>query len=66
MRDGSILKQSEGKSNIKNEEWREKLYMITDILVLIRMRLKIAENEQAYYINDDTTIYATYCFYDKH
>lgn len=60
-RDGGILKQSEGKSNIKNEEWREKLYMITDILVLIRIKLKIAKKERAYYINDD----ATYCFYDE-
>lgn len=64
-RDGSILKQSEGKSNIKNQEWREKLYMITDILVLIRMRLIIAKKERAYYINDDATIDATYCFYDE-
>lgn len=65
VRDGNILKKSEGKSNIKNEEWRRKLYMITDILLLIKMRLEIAKKERAYYINDDATIDATYYFYDK-
>jgi len=29
------------------------------------MRLKIAKKEREYYINDDATIDATYCFYDE-
>lgn len=64
-RDGNILKQSQGKSNIRNEAWREKLYMIVDILASIRMRLKIAKKEQAYYINNDAAVDVTYCFYDR-
>ena len=31
-RDGSILKQADGKSSVQNSLWREKLYTITDML----------------------------------
>ena len=47
-RDGAVLKQSEGKSAVQNPLWREKLNNITDMLVSIRKRLKIAERERAY------------------
>ena len=43
-RDGSILKQADGKSSVQNSLWREKLYTITDMLTAIRRRLKIAKN----------------------
>ena len=39
-RDGSILKQADGKSSVQNSLWREKLYTITDMLTAIRRRLK--------------------------
>ena len=62
-RDGSILKQADGKSSVQNSLWREKLYTITDMLTAIRRRLKIAQKEKAY------STYGTgedvaYCFYD--
>lgn len=58
-RDGSILKTQEGKSNILNNVWRNKLDTIVDILIAIRKRLRIAENEGAYFRND-----TFYCFHD--
>ena len=63
-RDGSILKQADGKSSVQNSLWREKLYTITDMLTAIRRRLKIAKKEKAY------STYGTgedvaYCFYDR-
>ena len=63
-RDGSILKQADGKSSIQNSLWREKLYTIADMLTAIRRRLKIAKKEKAY------STYGTgedvaYCFYDR-
>lgn len=64
-RDGTVLKQSEGKSAIQNPAWREKLDTIGDMLASIRRRLKIAEEEKAY------TKYGSggdvfYCFSDSH
>lgn len=50
-RDGAILKQAEGKSTIQNPDWREKLDNISEMLVSIRRRLKIAKAEHAYFIN---------------
>ena len=44
-RDGSILKQADGKSSVQNSLWREKLYTITDMLTAIRRRLKIAKRK---------------------
>ena len=63
-RDGAILKQAEGKSAIRNPDWREKLDNISEMLVSIRRRLKIAKAEHAY------TVYGTgsdvfYCFCDR-
>ena len=34
-RDGSILKQADGKSSVQNSLWREKLYTITDMLTCL-------------------------------
>ena len=48
IRDGSILKQADGKSSVQNSLWREKLYTITDMLTAIRRRLRIAKKENAY------------------
>jgi len=50
-RDGSIIKQAEGKSTIQNPDWREKLDNISEMLVSIRRRLKIAKAEHAYTMN---------------
>lgn len=63
-RDGAIIKQAEGKSVIQNPDWREKLDNISEMLVSIRRRLKIAKAERAY------TVYGTgndvfYCFCDR-
>ncbi len=62
-RDGMIIKQFKGKSSIVNPAWREKLNTITDMLVALRKRLKIAKDENLYstYGKGDVT----YCFYDR-
>ncbi|WP_018306490.1 hypothetical protein [Desulfitobacterium hafniense] len=62
-RDGMIIKKSEGKSTIINPVWREKLNTITDMLVALRKRLKIAKDEKLYstYGKDDVM----YCFHDR-
>jgi len=62
-RDGSILKVSEGKSAIKNMEWREKLDTICDMLVAIRKRLKIAKVSGAYSTYGESEV--MYCFHDR-
>lgn len=48
-RDGSIIKQSEGKAFVLNPDWREKLYNIVDILTAIRRRLNIAARDGSYH-----------------
>lgn len=63
-RDGAIIKQAEGKSAVQNPDWRDKLDNISEMLVSIRRRLKIAKAEHAY------TVYGTggdvfYCFHDR-
>lgn len=50
-RDGVIIKQAEGKSFIINSTWREKLNTITDMLVSLRKRLKIAKDENQFSFN---------------
>lgn len=58
-REGSIIKQSEGKAFIQNSDWREKLYNVVDILTAIRRRLNIAAKDGSYYQhrNDQEIIY---------
>lgn len=62
-RDRMIIKRSEGKSAIINQVWREKLDTITDMLIALRKRLKIAKDENLYstYGKGDVM----YCFYDR-
>ncbi len=62
-RDGSILKESEGKSAIVNVEWREKLDTVCDMLVALRKRLRIAKDAGAYSTYGEGEI--MYCFYDR-
>ena len=62
-RDGMILKRLEGKSAIINHVWREKLNMITDMLVALRKRLKIAKDENLYSTCGKGEV--MYCFYDR-
>ncbi|MBR1633631.1 MAG: HNH endonuclease [Lachnospiraceae bacterium] len=62
-RDGSIIKESEGKSAVENLEWREKLDTICDMLVALRKRLKLAKETGAYSTYGEGTI--MYIFYDK-
>ncbi|HCS73412.1 MAG TPA: HNH endonuclease [Clostridiales bacterium] len=61
--DGVIIKQSEGKSAIINHAWREKLNTITDMLVALRKRLKIAKDENLYSTYGKGEV--MYCFYDQ-
>lgn len=51
-RDGTTLRQSEGKYAIKNSSWREKLDTIDFMLNSIRRHLKIAKKEKAYKKHD--------------
>lgn len=62
-RDGMIIKQLEGKSAIINHSWREKLNTITDMLVALRKRLKIAKEENLYSTYGKGEV--MYCFYDR-
>ena len=62
-RDGGILKKSEGKSAVVNQEWREKLDTICDMLVALRKRLKIAKEAGAYSAYGEGEV--MYCFYDR-
>lgn len=63
-RDGAIIKQAEGKSAIQNTNWREKLDTISEMLVSIRRRLRIAKAEHAYTAHGvDGDVF--YCFYDR-
>lgn len=62
-RDGCILKISDGKSAVKNIEWREKLDTICDMLVGLRKRLKIAKATGAYSVYGEDEV--MYCFYDR-
>jgi hypothetical protein len=41
-RDGTVLTQSKGKSYISNQEWREKMDVIVDLLRAIRSRYSLA------------------------
>ena len=63
-RNGAIIKQAEGKSVIQNPDWREKLDTISEMLVSIRRRLKIAKAEHAYTVNR-TNGEVFYCFRDR-
>lgn len=63
-RDGAIIKQAEGKSAIQNSDWREKLDNISEMLVSIRRRLRIAKEAHAYTAHGvDGDVF--YCFYDR-
>lgn len=64
-RDGDIIKQEEGKSFVRNSEWREKLYNVVDILTAIRRRLMIAKNEHVYSFCSDKGYEEWYCFEDR-
>lgn len=62
-RDGMIIKRSEGKSTIANNTWRYKLNTITDMLVALRKRLKIAKAENLYSTYGEGEV--MYCFHDR-
>ena len=62
-RDGKILRKSEGKSAISNDEWREKLNVIGDMLSALRRRLKIAKAAGAYSTYGEEEV--MYCFSDR-
>ena len=64
-RDGTIIKQSEGKSTIRNPMWRQKLDNIGDMLVSIRRRLKIAEEEKEFTKFNRNDYEVFYCFHDR-
>lgn len=48
-RDGRILRKAEGKTAMRNPEWKEKLDAIANMLVAMRRRLSIAEKENLFY-----------------
>lgn len=60
-RDGSILKDKEGKSVITNDDWREKMNTIGDILFAIQDKIAVAKNKGwihengFYFFSDDST-----------
>ena len=63
-RNGVIVKQAEGKAIIQNPDWRNKLDNISEMLVSIRRRLKIAKAECAYTVHG-TGDNVFYCFRDR-
>ena len=58
-RDGTILKTEEGKTSLMNFSWRNRLDAIVDMLIAVRRRLKIAQEEGAYHRST-----MSYCFND--
>lgn len=64
-RDGTIIKQSEGKSAVNNPLWREKLNNIGDMLISIRRRLIIAEEEKEFTKSYNKGHEVFYYFRDK-
>lgn len=62
-RDGHIIKESSGKSALSNNEWKEKLDVIGDMLSALRKRLKIAKNTGAYSMYGKGNV--MYYFYDR-
>ena len=62
-RDGRILRRAEGKTAMRNSEWREKLDAIADMLAAMRRRLSIAEKEKLFY-RDPNNQMGWYIFYD--
>ena len=62
-RDGTLLKQAQGKSAIQNPIWREKFELISDMLASLRRRLKLAEKDRAY-SKYGTGEDISYCFSD--
>ncbi len=52
-RDGNVLKKAEGKTFLRNQEWRDKLDAVVDVLTAMRRRLKIAEADHSYSHHDD-------------
>ena len=63
-RNGSIIKQADGKSSVQNQLWREKLSTIADLLTAIRRRLKVAKEEHTYSTYGRGEDVA-YCFNDR-
>ena len=64
-RDGAIIKQSEGESAVNNPMWRNKLNNIGNMLISIRRRLKIAEEENVFTKSDNNNYEVFYCFHDR-
>ena len=64
-RDGAIIKQSVGKYAVNNPMWRNKLNNIGDMLISIRRRLKIAEEENVFTKSDNNNYEVFYCFHDR-
>ena len=61
-RDGMIIKTSDGKSSVTNPVWKNKLDTIVDMLVALKRRLKIAQEEKLYSTYGQGDV--MYCFYD--
>jgi len=62
---GDLIDKSAGINEIKNNLWREKLYVIVDILLAIKDRLRIAHKDNLYRVCDNGSMYGTYIFYDN-
>ena len=63
-RDGNVLKEGKGKSDIKNPIWRNKIENIVDMLLSIRRRLQIAYDDKSY-TKHNNGYHTFYCFCDR-
>lgn len=63
-RQGSMIKEGEGITLLKDAQWREKVELIIDILRTIDKRLKVARKDGIYHKNGDST-HSYYCFNDR-
>lgn len=63
-RNGNIIKESKGIFEVANSEWRDKLALIMDMLVVMRRRLKYARDEQLYHTNMGYNGISFYVFHD--
>lgn len=65
-RHGELIKQAQGKSNISNQLWKNKLDNVHDLLVVMRRQLLLAKRDHSYWQNPNPySKKAFYCFNDR-
>ena len=64
-RDGTVLVQSKGKSYLSNDNWREKMDVIVDLLRAIRSRYALAVEQEQIHVDSEHRGRQFYFIHDK-